>query len=117
VDTAPPQIVLVAPAAGKKTVNGVVKDDPVVMTTVVGWATFSANVTDNLSGVATVVFKVDGVTVPAASVTKTGSTWSFQFTPDQKNEHVYTIQVIATDHAGNVATASTAIDGIKTQKK
>jgi len=46
-----------------------------------------------------------------------GSTRSFPFTPDQKNEHVYTIQTIATDKAGNGATVSTPIDGIKTQKK
>jgi len=117
VDTTPPQITLTAPAAGTKTVNGVLKDDPVAMTTVVGWATFSANVTDNLSGVNTVVFKVDGVPVPGGSVTKVGSTWSFQFTPDQKNEHLYTIQTIATDKAGNSATVSRSIDGIKTQKK
>ena len=63
------------------------------------------------------MFKVDGVLVPAASVTRVGDDWSFQFTPDQKNWHVYTIEAIATDFATTSASDSMPINGIKTLKK
>jgi hypothetical protein len=117
VDVTPPEITLVEPIAGTKTVNGVLKAEPVAITTVVGWADVAASVTDNLSGVDTVVFKVDGVPVPGADVSKVGNVWTFEFEPESKNEHLYTIEVIATDHAGNSATKSIAILGVKTVKK
>ena len=117
VDTTPPEITITEPIVNTKTVNGVLKPDVVTMTTVVGWANVSANVTDNLSGVATVVFKVDGVPVPGAAVSHAGDVWTFEFEPESKNEHIYTIEVIATDHAGNSATESMQILGVKTLKK
>ena len=113
----PPEITIVEPLVNTKTVNGVLKADQVAMTTVVGWANVAAGVTDNLSGVDTVVFKVDGVQVPGAAVTHVGSTWTFEFEPESKNQHTYTIEVIATDHAGNSATESMQIVGVKTSKK
>jgi len=116
VDVTPPNITITEPIVNTKTVNGVLKNDPVATTTVIGWANFKANVTDNLSGVDTVVFKVDGFAVPGASVTHVGATWSFTFEPNISGEHVYTIEVIATDHAGNSATKSMAILGVKTNK-
>ena len=112
----PPNITITEPAVNTKTVHGVLKPDVVATTTVVGWANFKATVTDKLSGVSTVVFKVDGVAVPAASVSHVGTTWSFRFEPNINGEHVYTIDVIATDHAGNSATKSMAITGVKTNK-
>jgi len=117
VDTTPPEITITEPIVNTKTVNGVLKADVVTMTTVVGWANVSANVTDNLSGVATVVFKVDGVPVPVAVVSHVGNVWSFELEPQSKNEHIYTIEVIATDYAGNSATGSMQIIGVKTSKK
>jgi len=117
VDVTPPEITITEPTVNTKTVNGVLKADPVVITTVVGWATFAAHVTDNLSGVATVVFKVDGVPVPVAGVSHVGDVWSFEFEPQSKNAHNYTIEVIATDNATNVATESMIISGVKTLKK
>jgi murein DD-endopeptidase MepM/ murein hydrolase activator NlpD len=116
VDTTPPTITITEPVLNTKTVNGALVNDPVNMTTVVGWAKFAATVTDDLSGVATVVFKVDGVPVSAAAVSRLGSVWSFEFKPDQKNEHVYAISVIATDKAANSATQSRSVLGIKTSK-
>ena len=117
VDVTPPEITITQPIVNTKTVNGVPKADPVLITTVVGWATFAANVTDNLSGVATVVFKVDGIPVPGASVSHVGDVWSFLFEPVSKNAHNYTIEVIATDNATNVATESMIISGVRTLKK
>jgi hypothetical protein len=116
VDTTPPEITILQPPLNAKIVNGVLKEDPVDIDTVVGWADVKAGVTDNLSGVDTVVFKVDGVQVPSTAVSSGDSTWHFVFSPDQKNEHVYTIEVIATDHAGNTAAASIEILGIRTRK-
>jgi hypothetical protein len=64
----------------------------------------------------TVVFKVDAVAVPAASVSHVGTIWSFKFEPNINGQQVYTVEVIATDHAGNSATKSMAITGVKTNK-
>jgi hypothetical protein len=97
-----------------KTVNGVLKDDPVEMTTVIGWADVVADVTDNLSGVASVQFKVGGV--PVASVMVDGDTWTFEFGPNQNGEHVYLIEVIATDVATNSSTSSIQVLGVATGK-
>jgi hypothetical protein len=116
VDTTPPEITILQPVLGAKTVNGALKEDPVDMTTVVGWADIAAGVTDNLSGVNTVVFRVDGVPVPGAAVSTVGGTWRFEFDPDQPNTHIYTIEVIATDEAGNTAASSIEVFGIRTMK-
>jgi murein DD-endopeptidase MepM/ murein hydrolase activator NlpD len=117
VDTTPPEITISEPGVNTKTVNGVFKIDPVAITTIVGWGDVAAGVTDNLSGVATVLFKVDGVPVPGSHVSKVGNAWRFTFEPNQKNQHIYAIEVIATDHAGNVATEAIDILGLKTSKK
>jgi hypothetical protein len=62
------------------------------------------------------MFKVDGVAVPGSKVTQVGANWSFKFEPTINGEHVYTIEVIATDHADNTATESMDILGVKTNK-
>jgi len=60
---------------------------------------------------------VDGVQVPGSAVSHVGNVWTFEFEPESKNEHTYTIEVIATDHAGNSATESIDVLGVKTVKK
>jgi hypothetical protein len=105
---------IVAPAVNTKTVNGEPKDDEVEITTVIGWADVVADVTDNLSGVATVQFKVDGI--PVAGVMVDVDTWKFTFEPDQNGEHIYLVEVVATDNAANSNTASIQILGVKTNK-
>ncbi|MGH9252919.1 MAG: hypothetical protein ACRD0W_25925, partial [Acidimicrobiales bacterium] len=114
VDVTPPEIDLVAPVAATKTVHGELKNNNSETTTVIGWADFVADVTDNLSGVATVEFEVDGV--PVAGVQVDAETWQFEFEPDQNGEHLYLIEVIATDHASNSSTASMEILGVATGK-
>jgi hypothetical protein len=114
VDVTPPEIDIVAPIVNTKTVNGELKDDPVEITTVIGWADVVADVTDNLSGVATVQFKVDGV--PVAGVMVDVDTWKFEFEPDQMGEHIYLVEVVATDNAANSSTASIQILGVATAK-
>jgi hypothetical protein len=117
VDVTPPVANITTPANLTKTVHGELKDEPVAITTVIGWATVVANVTDNLSGVASVVFKVNGVTVPAANVTHAGDEWSFQFEPNLNGEQLYTIEVIATDVATNSSSDAIQVSGVKTGKK
>ena len=117
VDVTPPDISNILPLPDTKTVHGVLKDDPVEITTVIGWADVVADVTDDLSGVATVEFLVDGLPVPGGDVTMLGNTWSFEFEPESKNKHIYTITIVATDNAGNVAMASFDVHGVKTGKK
>jgi hypothetical protein len=75
-------------------------------------------VTDNLSGVASVMFKVNGVTVPAGDVVHVANTdtWSFQFEPHLNGEQVYTIEVIAVDHATNTSSDAIQVIGVKTGK-
>jgi hypothetical protein len=114
VDVTPPEIDIVAPVVNTKTVNGVLKPDIVEITTVIGWADVVADVTDNLSGVATVQFKVDGV--PVAGVMVDADTWKFEFEPDVNGEHVYLVEVVATDNATNSSTASIQILGVATNK-
>jgi len=72
-------------------------------------------VTDNLSGVATVEFEVNGVPVPGVMVDV--DTWTFLFEPDLPGQQPYTIEVIATDHATNTSTASIQVLGVATGKK
>lgn len=116
VDVTPPEVAITQPVVDTKTVHGVVKDDPVETTTVIGWADVTAVATDDLSGVASVMFEVDGVPVPGPDVTQSGDEWAFTFSPHLNGEHSYTIEVIATDHADNVATASIDVVGVKTGK-
>jgi|GEM_PF-770166 len=115
VDVTPPEIDITLPAVNTKTVHGVLKADPVGMTTVIGWADVFADVTDNLSGVASVQFKVNGVPVAGSQVD--ADTWTFVFEPDQKGEHIYVVEVIATDNATNSSTASIQILGVATGKR
>jgi hypothetical protein len=118
VDVTPPVATITTPAFLTKTVHGELKDDPVAMTTVIGWAQVVAAVTDNLSGVASVMFKVNGVTVPAGDVVHVANTdtWSFQFEPHLNGEQIYTIEVIAVDHATNTSSDAIQVIGVKTGK-
>lgn len=118
VDVTPPVANITTPAHLTKTVHGVLKNDPVAMTTVIGWADVVAVVTDNLSGVAAVVFKVNGVVVPAANVVHVPNTdtWSFQFEPNINGEALYTIEVIAVDGATNSSSDTIQVIGVKTGK-
>ena len=102
------------PAIDTKTVNGELKDDPVDMTTVIGWGDVFADVTDNLSGVASVQFKVNGLAVGTTQVD--ADTWTFEFEPDLKGEHIYLIEVVASDNATNSSTASIQVLGVATGK-
>jgi len=81
--------------------------------------TISGNVTDGLSGVSSVnhvVIDEYGVTQPSGAVTlKANGNYSFTLTlpatkngPD-KNGHLYTILVTATDQAGNSASATATL--------
>jgi hypothetical protein len=115
VDVTPPEIDILEPVEFTLTQHGVVIDDEQNVTTVVGWADVVADVTDNLSGVATVEFEVDGVPVPGVMVD--ADTWTFLFEPDLPGQHIYTIEVIATDHATNTSTSSIQVLGVATGKK
>ena len=119
VDLTPPIVDILIPVEDTKTVHGVPKDDPVDTTTVIGWADVVAFAHDELSGVASAGFKVDGMPVPAVDVTPNPieETWTFLFEPDQKGENIYTIEFTATDLAGNSATTSIEIVGVATGKK
>lgn len=61
VDLTPPIVDILIPVEDTKTVHGVPKDDPVDTTTVIGWADVVAFAHDELSGVASAGFKVDGI--------------------------------------------------------
>ena len=117
VDLTPPIVDLVRPAPGFTYTNDAPspRDDGKIK--VVGSVTVQAVATDALSGVASVAFTVDGNPVPAAGVSFTApSTWSFTFTPTQKGQTTYTIGVTATDKAGNSASDSISVLGVKTGK-
>lgn len=115
VDVTPPMIDIVAPGVDTKTVHGVLKEDEEVdMTTVVGWADVVADVSDNLTGVARVQFKVNSI--PVAGVMVDADTWKFQFVPDQNGENGYLVEVVATDGVGNSSTSSIEILATKTGK-
>ena len=119
VDVTPPVASITTPANLTKTVHGELKNEPVLMTTVIGWADVAANVTDNLSGVASVVFKVNGVIVPAANVAHApgSDTWSFQFAPHLNGEQIYTIEVFAVNGATNASSDAIQVIGVKAGKK
>ncbi len=115
VDVTPPEITIVEPVDGTLTINGVVKNNNMGTTTVVGWADVVADVTDNLSGVATVQFKVNSVPVPG--MMDDPDTWSALFEPDLMGQTLYLIEVVATDHASNSSTSSIEVIGVATGKK
>ena len=115
VDVTPPEIDIVEPVEFTLTQHGVVTDDGQNQTTVVGYADVVADVTDNLSGVATVEFEVNGVPVPGVMVD--ADTWTFLFDPALPGTQTYTIEVIATDHATNTSTESIQVVGVATGKK
>ncbi len=117
VDVTPPIVDLVRPAPGFTYTNDAPspRDDGQIK--VVGPVSVEAVATDALSGVASVAFTVDGSPVPAAAVSFSGpSTWSFTFTPTQKGQTTYTIGVTATDKAGNSASDSISVLGVKVGK-
>lgn len=118
VDLTPPEVDITSPPEDTKTVHGDLKDDPVEITTVVGWADVTATATDALSGIDTVGFTVDGAPVPPQDVDHVAGSdqWSFQFAPDQNGQQTYEVVVTATDVAGNAATDTLTIDGTKTNK-
>jgi hypothetical protein len=115
VDLTPPVVAILEPVANTKTVHGKLVDDPVDITTVVGWASVVASAVDALTEVDSVEFRVNGVLVPGASVGP--GTWMFEFHPDQNGENLYDIEFTATDEAGNSASTSLTVSGIKTNKK
>ena len=110
---------LLEPAEDTKTVHGVLNEDPVDMTTVIGWADVVAYAVDALSGVDTIEFTVNGSPVPPGDITHNAvnNTWSFLFEPDLNGENLYLIEFTATDLAGNSATTSRQIVGVATGKK
>ena len=118
VDVTPPEVSFVAPAVNTKTVHGLLKDDPVETTTIIGWGDVSAHAVDNLSGVNSVVFEVNGVPVPSTDVAHDAveNTWTFTFVPDVKGNNVYVIEVTATDNATNTASEAFEITAVKTNK-
>jgi len=113
IDNTAPSNEIVMPPPSSKTVFGELKpDEPVETTTIVGWGDIVADLSDNLTGVASVEFRVNGVAVPAMNVDP--DTWKIRFTPDQRGEHLYLIEVLSTDGAGNLSDSSIEVLGIKT---
>jgi hypothetical protein len=88
-DTTPPTVSIGAPAAGA---------------TVSGTTTVSASATDNV-GVAKVEFYVDG----ALYVTDTTAPYSFAWNSTQSGDGSHTLQVVAADAAGNLASAARTV--------
>lgn len=116
VDLTPPDVEIVEPVENTKTVNGVPVDDPVDTTTIIGWGDITATATDDLSGVSSVTFYVNGVPTPASDTSQAGDNWTFTFVPDINGEHVYNIEVVAIDFAGNAASDSLEVTATKTNK-
>jgi hypothetical protein len=118
VDVTPPDVGIDGPGANSKIVRGALADDVVATTTLIGWGGITASATDVLSGIATVEFKINGQAVPGPDVIvdPVAHTWSFTFSPDINGENRYNIDVVATDNAGNSASASIAVIGVKTNK-
>lgn len=88
-DTTPPTVSIGAPAAGA---------------TVSGTTTVSASATDNVS-VARVELYVDG----ALYATNTSSPYAFAWNSTQSSDGSHTLQVVAADAAGNVASAARTV--------
>jgi hypothetical protein len=118
VDVTPPVVDLVRPAPGFTYTNDTPspRDDGKIKA--VGSVTVQAVATDALSGIASVAFTVDGSPVPAAAVSfdAATSTWSFTFTPTAQGQATYVIGVTATDKAGNSASDSIQVLGVKIGK-
>ncbi len=119
VDVTPPEADIIAPVENTKVVHGVPKNDPVDVTTVIGWAQVVVEATDNLSGIASVVFTVNAVPVPAGNVTHAPGSdiWSFQFVPTQNGQNPYLIAVTVTDGAGNSTIDTLPVVAVKTGKR
>jgi hypothetical protein len=118
VDVTPPVANIIAPVENTKVVHGTPVDDPVDVTTVIGWAQVVVHATDNLSGIASVVFTVNAVPVPAGDVSHApgSDTWSFQFVPSQNGENPYVIGVTVTDGAGNSTIDTLPVVAVQTGK-
>lgn len=116
VDLTPPNVEIVEPVENTKTVNGVPVDDPVDTATIIGWGDITATATDDLSGVSSVTFYVNGVPTAASDTSQAGNNWTFTFVPDINGEHVYDIEVVAIDFAGNAASDSLEVTATKTNK-
>ena len=107
-------LVFGAPAIGEPEIEEVV-----ATRTIVGWGDIVATASDNLTGIASLVFTIDGTPVPAADVAHdaVGASWTFEFEPELMGELIYTIQATATDGAGNSASTSFQVIGVATGKK
>jgi hypothetical protein len=117
VDLTPPTVDLVRPLPGFTYAHDKPSPRGDGNIKVVGHVIVQAVATDALSGVASVAFTVDASPVPAAAVSFSApSTWSFTFTPTQNGQATYTIGVTATDKAGNSASDSISVLGVKTGK-
>jgi hypothetical protein len=118
VDTTPPVVDITRPVPGFTYAHDVPspRDDSLIK--VVGFVVVKAVATDALSGIASLTFTVDGNPIPPASVTSDPAThtWSFTFTPTANGQVTYAIAVTATDVAGNVASDSISVLGVKTGK-
>ena len=119
VDLTPPEVDVVFPGPNTKIVHGVTKEDFVETPTIIGWGSIVATASDALSGLASVGFSVNGAPVPGSEVVHdpVAGTWSYELHPDHNGEHLYSIEVTATDNAGNSASDSIQIVGVKTGKK
>ncbi len=87
VDTTPPTVSITSPSTGA-TVSGLVP--------------LSANASDAGSGIARVVFKVDGTTIATDTASPYASAWDSTLA----SAGAHTIQAIATDGSGNSTTSS-----------
>lgn len=116
VDLTPPSVDITRPLPGFTYISDVSHPGTAQVIKVVGFVTVRAVATDALSGVASVAFTVDGNAVPPASVTfdPATSTWSFTLTPTAKGQNTYVIGATATDVAGNSASDSISVLGVKT---
>jgi len=118
VDVTPPTISFILPELNTKTVHGTLVEDIVTTTTIIGYGDIIVTADDNLSGVATVDFEIDGNPVPGTEVifNAIANTWTFEFNPDIKGENVYEIKATATDLTENSASVLILVVGVKTNK-
>ncbi len=117
VDLTPPDVNITFPGPTQKQVHGELVDDLVTVPTIIGWGDLVATATDNLTGVASVTFEIDGVDVSADIVEGPAGTFTYLFEPEINGENVYTLEVTATDGVGNSAITSLKITGVATGKK
>lgn len=71
--------------------------------------TLSASVTDNLSGVASVYYTIDGGAPQAMTYDSTSNTWQAASFGSNLTSNTYSINVYATDQAGNLGAAPTDV--------